>query len=572
MRFPNPLMILVRSLLLLATVGVGRMAMGAEPEIWLAPVDPIKRAGWPDAGASDFLDLFPADAPWKTAAGHTQVFEIYPQFLARAPDEMLRTVIEGLKQRQIALAVSYGLMHRPKGEPMHEGYGAELATRDIARLVRLGAEVRYVVADEPLLFGHFYWGEAATPRSIEEVAKDVASTARQFREAFPNVRIGIDDPVMLYKPDEWEPAMREFLEVYQREFGEPMGFVRLECASFQVREWLPRYVAAEKFLRSMGVPIGELVTGDAADKSDAEWVRKAEERYAVWESEGRSTPAQVVFQTWMERPTRILPESESTTLTHLLNGYFRERSVLKLTVTRSAIYGHLTDSSGEALAGRHVALRALPGFKEASVVHRSFLGTVPKEARFAQAGLRIGLEGSRAGLARLTFGPVQYAENELGGQKVVWSFDGESKDWNVHATAPTKVIPAESTEPARLQMNVESGQTVLLNSKIVAATPEREYHADFDVQMEPHSETGYLVVFFFDENKKVIQRLQKPLVSDEPSVVLDLVTDAEGRIRVPWSQIGGARELQISFPGDERYRSVMTLDPAIFGGGVGADE
>jgi len=576
------------------------IGQAAEPEIWLAPVDPIKRSGWADAGASDFLDLFPADAPWKTAKGYTQVFEIYPQFLYRSSDEMLRTVIEGLKSRHIALAVSYGLMHRPKGGPMHEGYGAELATRDIARLQRLGAEVRYVVADEPLLFGHFYWGEGATPLSIEDAAKDVASTARQFREAFPNVRIGMDDPVMLYRPDEWEPAMREFLDVYQKEFHEPMAFVRLECASFHVREWLPRYIAAEKVLRSVGVAFGELVTGDAADLADAkfdersfeamrsagygdvrdpgfdhaadladlDWTLKAEERYVTWESDGRAAPAQVVFQSWMETPTHILPESAPRTLTHLLNGYFRERTILMVTQRAGVLRGRLIDASGNPLAGSHVALSVLLGFDADGMIHRVFAGSVPAEARFAQVGLRIGLEGSRAGAAHLTLGATEYEEKGPEGRSAVFGFEDGVKGWGVHGSAAATAASGPSRQPALLQISAESGQTLLVNSRLAPVTSGRDYQFTFDVRMQPDTETGYLVVFFFDAAKKVIKRDQVPLVDDNAHFVRDLVTDADGRIVVPlWADwlewLRFSRAYRFAYPGDDLHRPAFATVPGV---------
>jgi hypothetical protein len=543
--------------------GLAGGALAAEPEIWLAPVDPIKRAVQEGTGPSDFMDLFPAEAPWKTAASRVQVFEIYPQFLAKASDDMLRTVIDGLKTRHIALAVSYGLVHRPKGEPMHEGYGAEIATRDIARLQRLGADVRYVVADEPLLFGHFYWGEGATPRSIEETAKDVASTARQFREAFPNVRIGMDDPVLLYKPGEWEPAMREFLEVYQKEFGEPMAFVRVECASFPVREWLPRYISAEKFLRSVGVPFGELITGDASDTSDAEWVRKAEERYVTWESDGRPAPAQVVFQSWMPRPSRILPETAPDTLTYLLNSYFGNRTSLTVTRDSGVLHGRLVDASGAPVVGAHVLVTTIAGFDAPSMIRRKIQCPVPANAQYVEIGLRIGMEGSLAGKAQLTMGPTSYEEK--GGESArVFDFADSLKGWGKSGTAAISPNHDAANGTPVVKIDVESGQTLLLNSKLLPATPGGESMFTFDVHVRPGTETGYLVMFFFDASKKVVHRVQESLVSEVPDPARELVTDANGNIELPLTapDLQGAREYRFNFLGDSSRRAALATVPA----------
>jgi hypothetical protein len=549
-----------RALLFCGILYAVSRAASAEPEIWFAPEDSTRRAQRGDPWKGDFMDLFPPDALWKKAAARVQVFEIYPQFLGRASDQELSAVIEGLKRRHIALAVSYGMLHRPKGAEMHEGYGAELAERDIAHLQRLGADVRCVVADEPLMFGHFFWGVGAPPLPISEVAKDFASTARLFRKAFPGVRIVMDDPIMLYKDQEWAPAMSEFLDAFKKEFGEPMGCVRLECASFQVREWLPRYISAAALLRSAGVGFGALITGDAPDSSDAEWLAKAEERYVVWESDGRPAPAQVVFQSWMPRPSKILPETEPDTLTHLVDGYFRDRTTLAASLNPDRLQARLTDSSRRPLAGAPVTLAILPGLDDPAMVHRTIKGTVPNGAQFTQVGLRIGIEGSREGAARLTLGPTRYTEAGEGGQSAVFGFEQGLKGWGTKGDA--SVEPKTGANPADtdLEIAVAAGQTFLLNSKRVPATAGREFNFDFDARVRPGAETGYLVVFFFDASKKVVLRMAEPLVPENPRLVQNLATDGEGNLEIPLSSPGLkiARELRLTYPGDECRRPAFT--------------
>jgi hypothetical protein len=532
----------------------------AEPEIWFAPEDSIRRVQRGDPWKGDFMDLFPPEAPWKNAAARVQVFEIYPQFLSRASDQELSAVFEGLKRRKIALAVSYGMLHRPKGAEMHEGYGAEIAERDIARLQRLGADVRCVVADEPLLFGHFFWGAGAPPLPISEVAKDFASTARLFRKAFPGVRIVMDDPIMLYKDQEWAPAMSEFLDAFKKEFGEPMGAVRLECASSQVREWLPRYISAAALFRSAGVGFGVLITGDAPDSSDAEWLAKAEERYVVWESDGRPAPAQVVFQSWMPRPSKILPETAPDTLTHLIDGYFRDRTSFAAVLNSDRLRARLTDSAERPLAGAPVTFAILPGLDDPAMIHRTIKGTVPNGAQFAQVGLRIGVEGSREGAARLTLGPTRYTEAGEGGQSAVFGFEQGLKGWGTKGDASAEPKTAAGATDTNLEIAAAAGQTFLLNSKKVPATAGRDFTFDFDVRAAPETETGYLVFFFFDASKKVILHIAEPLVPENPRLIQNLATDSEGNIEIPLSSPGFkiVRELRLTYPGDERRRPAFT--------------
>jgi len=541
------------TLLFLTAIQIHWSARATEPEIWLAPEDSIKRAqrGEPPG---DFMDLFPPDAPWAKAASHVQVFEIYPQFLARSSDEELRAVIDGLKRRKIALAISYGMLHRPKGAEMHEGYGAELAERDIAKLQRLGADVRYVVADEPLLFGHFFWGVGAPPLPIPDLARDFVSTARLFRAAFPKVRFGMDDPIMLYKDEEWAPAMREFLDAYQKEFGERMGFVRLECASFQIHEWQPRYLAAAELFHAAGVDFGTLVTGDATDPSDAQWVARAEERYVAWESWDRPAPAQVVFQSWMPRPSHNLPETAPDTLPHLLNGYFRERTKLTTGQDPEHVLARLSGANLRPLGGAPVTVSILPGFDDPAMVHRMIKGTVPAEARFVQVGLRIGLESSRAGLAGLTLESPHYCEAGAGGEAATFEIVPGLKGWGTKGDAKWETVGDAAA--TKVEITAATGQTLLLNSKLTAATPDRDFRVEFNVHVHPDTQTGYLIVFFFDASKKVIQHLTEPLVPENPRVIQSLVTDADGKVNVSLlsPEIRSARELRLRYPGDDHLR------------------
>jgi hypothetical protein len=527
------------------------------PEIWFAPEDSIRRAERGDPWKGDFFELFPADAPWQAAAARVQVFEIYPQFVARASDDNLRTVIEGLERRHIALAYSCGMLHRPAGGKHHEGYGAEESPAGLARVKRLGGEVRYAVADEPLYFGHFYQAPGAIPVSITEIAQDLAATALAFRKVFPRIRVGMEDPIMAYtSQEEWIAAMRELLKEYRKTFGEPMGCVRLENANYAVREWMPRFVAAAQFLKSENVPFGILVTGDSDDTSDADWFGKAEERYVAYESDGRPAAEQMVFQSWMPRPTRILPETVPGTHTHFLNGYFRSRTALTATREPDRLSGRLSDDLGRPLAGQRVSLAVLPGFDDPAMTRRTIAGVVPEAATTARIGLRIGLEGSRAAAARLTLGEVHYGEAADRSRTTTLSFNQGWKGWGKLGTATTELEAAGGGDNQVLNVDATAGQTLLLNSKTIAVTPGHEFRFDFDLHLKSGTETGFLIVFFFDRSAKALAHWKEPLLAERPRWNKDLFTDAAGRweaaARSP--ELQQAREIWLTYPGDQHRR------------------
>lgn len=530
------------------------------PEIWFAPDDPIHQEQRSAPGVIDFMVLFPAGAPWSQAAAHIQVFQIYPQFASRATDAQLRTVIEGLRQRHIALALSCGMLHLPPGGKWHEGYGAESAPRLLARIKRLGGDVRWAIADEPLWFGHFYRAPGAIPVSIAEMAQDMATTAKEFRGIFPEIRIGMEEPIMAYASQtQWSTAMQELLTAFHRAFGEPMGCVRLENANHTLRAWLPRFVEAARFLEQLHIPFGILVTGDSDDVTDADWFRKAEERYVAYESEGRRA-AQMVFQSWMPRPTRILPETAPLTHTHAVNAYFRSRTKLAATCAAGRLSGQLTDEGGRPLADAQVTLAVLPAFEAPEVVHRTIQGLVPAGAKTAQVGLRIGLEGSCAGTSRFSLGHVRYAEPAAGTQATEFPMEQGHKDWGLQGTATAVVDEASHL----LNVTATQEQTLLLNSKTIPVIGLREFTLNLDLQLQHETETGYFVVFFFNDARKVLLRVQEPLVPEKLRTIKKLTTDADGQfvISATTPELRQARSIQLTYAGDAKRRPSIHIIPS----------
>ena len=529
------------------------------PEIWFAPDDPIHQEHHSEPGVIDFMDLFPAGAPWSQAAAHIQIFQIYPQFASRATDEQLRTVIEGLRQRHIALALSCGMLHLPPGGKWHEGYGAETAPRLLARIKRLGGDVRWAIADEPLWFGHFYRAPGAIPVSIAEMAQDMATTAQAFRSVFPDIHIGMEEPIMAYTSQtQWSTAMRELLSEFHRTFGEPMGCVRLENANHSIREWLPRFVDAARFLEQLHIPFGILVTGDTDDVTDADWFRKAEERYVAFESEGRRA-AQMVFQSWMPRPSRILPDTAPLTHTHSLNDYFRNRTVLAATCEFGRLGGRLTNEDGRPIPDAQVELAVLPAFVDPEVVHRTIKGMVPTGAKTAQVGVRIGIEGSCAGLSRFSLGNVRYTEPAEAAHAAVFPFEHGLKVWGVQGDASAHVDDSNQV----LNVIATPDHTLLLNSRAIPVTAGHEFTLNLDLHLQHDTETGYFVVFFFNDAKKVLLRVQEPLVPEKLRTIKKLITDAAGQFATSATtpELQQAREIHLTYAGDTQRRPAMQIIP-----------
>lgn len=82
---------------------------------WFAPLPPMPTdAGRPFTGSDDFMDLFSPDAPWGEAASGLQVFKLYGEWVAyHATPDQLRTAVEAIRNRGLALAVEAGPLDPP---------------------------------------------------------------------------------------------------------------------------------------------------------------------------------------------------------------------------------------------------------------------------------------------------------------------------------------------------------------------------------------------------------------------------------------------------------------------------
>ena len=295
----------------------------ARPEIWFAPLDPFLRPEVGYGGSADFMRLFDLDAPWATAASFVRVFKLYPQFMHAASDADLTKVIKFLDQHQIALAVEAGLIQPLTTCSRTEGYGDD--QEFIAqRIRRLGGNLRYVMADEPLFFGHSYKVPGACRIPIRALARDAATSARVFQRIFPDVRIVDAEPISNFKNANWVREIGQFLSAFRQAYGQPFAAVALDIAWWEP-SWQPRALAITRYLRRLGEPVAVIYNGNERDKSDTAWLKSARKHYRDYEALGRSPPNKAIFQSWAAYPTQVLPETSPTSFTSLILDYERSR-------------------------------------------------------------------------------------------------------------------------------------------------------------------------------------------------------------------------------------------------------
>ena len=318
-------------LLLAAGLAVGAVrpafaAGGALPQIWMGATEPVWRAahGWPP---NDYMELFQPNAPWQYAARYVRVFQVSKRFVEQTSDQDLSRVIADLKRRGILLAMqgTPNLPTRGCGRGI-ESYGPpDDMGRDAARIRALGGTLSYIMMDEPLFFGHVFPGRGrliACHAPIAMIAADAARKIAGAREVFPAVQVGETEPFGLpfLSAGEWAGMLQQWFSAFQSATGRPLAFLHADIVWVRP-DAISQFEAALPVIRAAGIPLGVIYDGTPFDPTGAAWVADAKAHVALIENRLGVIPAQAVFQTWMEMPARMLPDTADDSLTGLIAWY-----------------------------------------------------------------------------------------------------------------------------------------------------------------------------------------------------------------------------------------------------------
>ena len=237
-----------------------------------------------------------------------------------------------MKQRHIALGTDFGLLPaRRKTECGWgiEGYNGTGAANVSNRISKLGGTLAYVVADEPLFFGHDYNGANACRADISDLARQAAQTANIFRSFFPNIKIAEAEPIGNFWNPKWLDEISEFLNAFEQAYGSPFVFFAVDI-SWQL-PWKERALKIANYLQMMHMPIGVFYNGNPTEQSDERWVAQAKEHYKQFEALIGRRPDYAMIQTWLAHPTRILPETAQDALSNVLADYVDRHQLLSST-------------------------------------------------------------------------------------------------------------------------------------------------------------------------------------------------------------------------------------------------
>jgi len=305
------------------------------PQIWLGP----QALPPPLPSAVDYMDMFKPAAPWKDAAAHVQVFTLPGAFVTHTSPEELNTIVANLKNRGMAIALAVGVMNAPHnpasgcgGLGNVEGYGTVLMATKISRMIKnAGGEIKYLVMDEPLFYGHYYTHAegkgTGCQSSIAEIVQLIKPTLSVYMQEFPNSVIGEVEPTFFIDGQaKWRSDLSAWAAAYRAAMRKPLAFMHLDIEwplANGVQDALVVYKAAQELVgRHLIGQIGVIYNGSRQDSSDVTWVKAARDHLLLLEGKYRLRPDHVIFQSWTPNPTHAMPETAPDTLTSLVDFYF----------------------------------------------------------------------------------------------------------------------------------------------------------------------------------------------------------------------------------------------------------
>ena len=470
------------------------------PSIWMAPLHPHDDPAGGRAGSEDYMNLFEPDAPWRTVEKHVAVFKIYLDFAQHASDQDIRKLAAGLSARNIALAVEAPVLTQTAwcqpGVPVR----ADEVTPLMARLKKLGANVRYLAMVGPLVDGHTYTKEFYCHRPIPEVAEDAAREVARIREIFPEIVVGDIEPVGRHDqyPD-WS-ELDLWLDACKKALGAPLAFLHLDIT--WSLPWRDDVEFIAKQSQAKGVPLGVIFNGDSYDLSDADYAGDV----ALHVQQVTALPdahiGDAVFQSWQIYPRRVLPEGDPSSMTGAILSYLRPATILELVgeTPPGRVRVRLTDSTGAPVANAKIMEQTFEARGEANLLPQSMKGTTPAQAIAARFVL-LAQEGCACPKrpTNIVITGFHYAEP-----------DRPTYNWDVGswATATADVTQAITVDGQRgLKIDAAPGRPLDLIGEKFPVTPDTPFDARFSWQVDPTSDgAGYAALIFIGPNGNEMHR------------------------------------------------------------------
>ena len=507
------------SALLLAT----SVFLPAQQSVWFTP---LPAALHPNGyfGSTDYLSLFSPTAPWQQAASHVQVLKLYG--VSDFSDTDLTNLLANLKQRNIALALEWPVLTSNSCGIGIEGFGGGILPV-VQRIQALGGTLTYLAMLQPFQWGSLYQGSGSCQWTAQQVATNALLQVNQAKTVFPNLLVGdiMAVPAFPTAGSTWPAQYGAWLDTWRSLTGAPLSFFHVDV-DWPTPNWQAAVAAIRPVVEQRGIPFGLVYNGFLTDESDPAWMASAESHFIDYEvTGGYAPPEQVNFQSWNPNPTHVLPETDSTAFTYLIDRYFRTRTNLTLANNGGQLSGKLS-AGANGVAGASIALTSQPLSGPGSVGTYTLTGAVPNEARTALVGLRINSECYACnGSADLTVYSFQYSDNQ--GGAATWNFSNSLNSWTI-VPSPT-YTNGPLPYGKGLTVTAQPGQTPYVNSTaVVPVTPGAAFTLQVTARVAPVSiGSGYFTIIWLDQNGAEPSR-DTILFEPQAAVLTTATTAADG--------------------------------------------
>jgi hypothetical protein len=526
--------------------------LDARPLVWFSPLPPLGgRTDLPFAdGSADYFDLFAPDADWATAAQHVAVFKVTASWISNyATDQQLRDVIEGAAARGMALGLEVGPLQSAVNCGTGEGFNSSMDP--FQRVEDLGGKFSIVAFDEPYGFAHAWTGPNPCGWSVEQVAASAAAWVSTLHGIDPTILVGDIEPM-------WgnisAADLGAWMDAYRDAVGSPFDFFQLD-ADWSLADWPERAVDATEEARSRGIPVGLIYNGGEAP-SDAAWNDLARERIDTYEARLGGPADHLIFQSWMDHPDRVLPDSDPTTFTGLIRQYFGARSVVTLGDVHQPRSGRLdvsgtvsTTPASTPIPGATVLLTGLPLDGAYQVL--SLEGKVPAGATTAVVGLRANTEEAGPGPVHVSIYELRYVEDRTGGNRVPDPHFTHG-EWAV-GVAHTQVVASDRGAGSMLRVDLTGDQALNLDSPgQFPVDPGAHYRFSVGVRVpEASAGNAYIAVIFLSGTEIERDRIglaPQSIPLGEATAASTGTFLATGLALAP-----GTYRLRVEYPGDSDH-------------------
>jgi hypothetical protein len=474
----------------------------AQQTVWFTPL-PHSTQPTGVVGSTDYLSLFSPTAPWQMAASHVQVFKIYG--VSDFSDSDLTNIIANLKSRNIALALEWPVLSSSTCGAGIEGFGGSLLPT-VQRIQSLGGTLSYLAMEQPYEWGSLYQGANACQWTALQVATNALVEVTQAKSVFPNLLVGdiTAVPSFPYLGTSWPALYGTWFDTWRSLTGAPLAFFHVDV-DWPEANWQAAVAEIRSVVEQRGIPFGMVYNGFLTDESDSAWLGAAESHFVDYEvTSGYAPPDQVNFQSWNANPTHVLPETDPTAFTYLIDRYFRTRTNLTVANNGTQVSGVLS-SGGTGVAGASVQLTSQAISGTGTVATYTISSNIPSEASIALVGARVNTECySCNGSADLTV--YSFSFNDSQDPQTVWNFTNGLTGWPVY-NGPAVFDNGPAPYGKGLHMTAQPGQTLTLNSSYIGVTPGAFYTFQVTARVSPVSVgSGYFTLIWFNAQNAEVSR------------------------------------------------------------------